>query len=264
MKEILEGIISVRAAVEGGVREIETVYLDVGKYKKRDRKITGFLSFLKARGIKTELCEREFIDRLVSESNENAGTTHGGVAAIVGERRYNSVSEILDKTAREKGFCIYLDGVEDPFNLGYSARALYAFGASGLILPKRDRQLGAGVLSRSSAGASELMATAEFFGCDDKSERMKLVEEIKRRGIALCCAAVSSTSVSLIEYDCDFPMILFIGGEKRGISPEFVENADRIVHVPYASEEIRYSLPTATVAAVAGMELMRIRGKTSL
>ncbi len=264
MNEILEGIISVRAAVEGGMRKIECVYIDLEKYKKRDRKITGFLSYLKAKEVKFELCERAYIDGLVARSDVNAGTTHGGVAAIVGERRYNSVSEILDKTAREKGFCIYLDGVEDPFNLGYSARALYAFGASGLILPKRDRQLGAGVLSRSSAGASELMATAQFCGCDDKSERMKLVEEIKRRGIALCCAAVSSTSVSLIEYDCGFPMILFIGGEKRGISPEFVENADRIVHVPYSSDEIRYSLPTATVAAVAGLELMRIRGKGSI
>ena len=262
--EILEGIISVRAAVEGGAREIETVYLDVGKYKKRDRKITGFLSYLKARGVKTELCERELIDSLVAKSGENAGTTHGGVIAFVGERRYSELSEILDKTVAEKGFCIFLDGVEDPFNLGYSARALYAFGASGLILPKRDRQLGAGVLSRSSAGASELLATAEFSGCDDKSARLELVEEIKKRGIALCCAAVGSTSVSLLEYDCGFPMILFIGGEKRGISPEFVENADQLVHVPYASSDIRYSLPTATVAAVAGMELMRIRGKTSL
>lgn len=260
MTEILEGIISVRAAVEGGARKIECVYLDLEKYKKRDRKITGFLSFLKARGIKTELCERARIDELVRASDENAGTTHGGVAALVGERRYAEVSELLDKTVSERGYCIYLDGVEDPFNLGYSARALYAFGASGLILPKRDRHIGAGVLARSSAGASELIPTAQLSDCDDEKARLQFISEIKRRGISLCCAAVSSESVSLLEYDRGFPMILFIGGEKRGISPEFVENADSLIHIPYASDSVRYSLPTATVAAVAGAEMMRVKG----
>lgn len=257
--EVLEGIISVRAAINAKSRDIEAVYVDSEKYRKRDRKICAFVSFLKENGIRPEFCERGVIDAFVKSSDQNAGNTHGGVCAAVGARKYMSVTDILCKTANERGFCVYLDGVEDPFNLGYAQRALYAAGASGLILPKRDRQLGAGVLARSSAGASELMNIAEFEGSDNPERRLSFIKDIKSHGISLSCAAVSADSVSIFEYDGGFPMILFIGGEKRGISPEFVSNADRILHIPYASPDIRFSLPTATVAAIAGFELMRIK-----
>ena len=258
--EVLEGIISVRAAITAGNREIEAVYVDGEKFRKRDRKITSFVSFLKANGIRAEFCERGVIDAFVKNSDENAGNTHGGVCAAVGERKYMTVSQLLEKTAEEKGFLVYLDGVEDPFNLGYAVRALYAAGASGLVLPKRDRHIGAGVLARSSAGASELMCIAEFEGNDDKERRLSLIKEIKSYGITLACAAVSEKSVPLFEYNSGFPVILFIGGEKRGISPEFVDNADCITHIPYASPSVRYSLPTATVAAITAFELMRLKG----
>ena len=257
--EILEGIISVRAAVEAKSRKINSVFVDIEKYKKRDRKITSFISFLKANGIKPEFCDRGVIDAFVSSSGKDAGSTHGGVAASVGERIYTPYCEILDKTVSENGFCVYLDGVEDPFNLGYAMRALYAAGASGIILPGKERSGSSGVLARSSAGASEFIPTARFAGSDDITERKKLISEISKRGIKLCCAAVSSESVPLFSYDGGFPMILFIGGEKRGISPEYVENSDFLIHIPYTSDKIRYSLPTATVAAVMGMELMRIK-----
>lgn len=258
--EILEGIISVKASIEAESRRINSVFVDIGKYKKRDRKITAFVSYLKSKGIRPEFCERDVIDAYVMSSGKDSGITHGGVCASVGERRYSDICDILDRTLEEKGFCIYLDGVEDPFNLGYAFRSLYASGASGMILPGNERSGGAGVLARSSAGASEHMPCARFFGSGDADERLKLISEIKKRGIKLCCSAVSQSSVPLFEYD-GFPMILFIGGEKRGISPEFVENADALIHIPYASADIRYSLPTATVAAVAGFELFRIKNK---
>lgn len=257
--EILEGIISVKAAIEAKSREIYSVFVDVDKYKKRDRKITSFVSFLKSEGIKPEFCERGTIDAFVSSSGKDAGTTHGGVAASAGERKYRKYTDILDECAEKKGFCIYLDGVEDPFNLGYALRALYASGACGVILPGNERNGGAGILARSSAGASEFIQLARFCESDNTSRRMDFVSEIKKRGIKLCCAAVSSDSVPVFGYSDGFPMILFIGGEKRGISPEYVENSDRLIHIPYASEKIRYSLPTATVAAIMGMEFMRIK-----
>lgn len=259
--EILEGIISVKAAILSKSRRIDNVFVDLDKYKKRDRKITAFVSFLKSNGIKPEFCERGVIDAFVSSSGKDSGSTHGGVAASVGKREYSTVSDILSACAENKGFCVYLDGVEDPFNLGYALRALYAAGAVGVILPGKERDGSAGVLARSSAGASEHISLARFSESDDKDARLCLVRDIKKRGIRLCCAAVSSESVPIFSYGDGFPMILFIGGEKRGISPEFADNSDRLIHIPYADESIRYSLPTATVAAVCGMELMRIKDK---
>ena len=263
MTTYLEGIISVRAAIEGGNREIKKVYIDLDKYKKRDRKITGFLSFIKAQNVNFELCERSFIDGLLSKDNiERSGKTHGGVIAEAGERTYMTTQELLSQCVEEKGFLIYLDGVEDPYNLGYSYRALHASGASGIILPDRYRDNAASTLARSSAGASELLPTALFHNPESVDSRMKFISEIKKNGIALCCAAVSQNSMSLFEYDGTFPLILFIGGEKRGISPEFIDRADYILHIPYATPDIRYSLPTATVAALSGFHLHNIKKPT--
>ena len=48
---ILEGIISVEAAVKAKKRKIIIVYADEAKYKSRDRKIVRFLSFLKSENV---------------------------------------------------------------------------------------------------------------------------------------------------------------------------------------------------------------------
>lgn len=257
--EILEGIISVKAAIEGKNREIYNVFVDAEKFRKRDRKVCAFVSFLKANNIRPELCDRGVIDAYVSEHSSTPGSTHGGVCASVGARSYSTIDEILSKTVEENGFCIYLDGVEDPFNLGYAYRSLYAAGASGIILPERDRSATSGILARSSAGASELLPTAQLSDCSNEKVRLAFISKLKNYGISITCSAVSSSATPIFEYDGSFPMILFIGGEKRGISPEFIDNADELLFIPYADSSIRYSLPTASVAAISSFELMRIK-----
>ncbi len=256
--EILEGILSVKAAISGRSRKIYEVYVDSEKYRKRDRKVMSFLTFLTENGIRAQMCEREVIDSFVASFGEGAGNTHGGVAAAVGERKTADVSEVLLKVREENGFCVYLDGVEDPFNLGYAIRCLYACGASGIILPRRDRSGMTSVMARSSAGASELVLLSELSDSDKSEARLAFTAKCDKAGIHRACAAVSGASTPIYDYASGFPLILFIGGEKRGISPEFMEGSE-ILHIPYASPDIRYSLPSASVAAIMGAELMRIK-----
>lgn len=252
---ILEGIISVSAAIDAGKREIYNVYVDAGKLHKRDRKILRFVSMLKSKGIPFTPCDRSAIDAYVAENDSSGGSTHGGVVASVGERRFDCPFELLDKCAKEKGFIVFLDGVEDPFNFGYAARSLYAFGASGMIVPERSWESCAGVCARASAGASELLTIASLPSLSTSEDRQKFISKIKKRGFTVGCAAVSSSSIAVDSYSFPFPFFLFIGGEKRGISPEFYDNADVILHIPYANDSVRYSLPTAHTASIFGMAL---------
>ena len=152
---------------------------------------------------------------------------------------------------------MYLDGIEDPYNLGYATRSLLAAGASGVILPQRDRKSGAAVLGRSSAGAFERLTVSELQSSDSAERRTELVELAHSLGFVTACAGVCERAVPVFDYDGGFPLLLFIGGEKRGISPEFYECADAILSIPYASRDVRYSLPSASVAAVMGFALMR-------
>lgn len=250
-KCLLEGIISVKAAIEGKKRKIEKVYVDLDKRKKRDRKITAFVSFLKENGVDFEFLPREQIDKMT----EGGGKTHGGVTALASERTLLTADELL-KNASYGDYFVYLDGIEDPYNLGYCIRTMYAMGAKGFMLPHGNRLDGT-VTARSSAGALELCDIA--LAPENDSET---VEIIKNRNVGIVCSALSKTSVPIGEFSPKEPFVLFVGGEKRGISKEFMENADTVVHIPYARSDVRYSLPAASVCAIyAGVLAEYAEGK---
>lgn len=242
----LEGIISIESSITSGKRKIIKVYADREKIEKRDRKATRFMSLLKNNGIEFELCDRAFIDSLAD------GTSHGGFVAEVSERSFADLEDLISSLSHGE-YLVMLDGVEDPFNFGYSVRNLFAFGCKGFIIPKRNWMTAANVVAKSSAGASELceMAVSEN---DDE-----LVALLKKEGVDIVCSALSSTSVSLFDYKPDKPFVLFIGGEKRGISKTIIESADTVVHIPYSNENARYSLPTASCAAIFGSYLSSIK-----
>ena len=123
----VEGSISVKAVLLSGSRPIEEIYID---RKKKTKDISFIIREAAARGVKTTFLESDSLSELVS------GRTHGGVAAEVGERRYVSPETLF---SAENPFIVLLEGIEDPYNFGDSLRSVYAAGATGLIVPERNR-----------------------------------------------------------------------------------------------------------------------------
>ncbi len=236
---LLEGIISIESAIKSGKREILTVLADKEKYEKRDRKAVRFISMLKKNSIDFKLCDRSYIDSVCE------GETHGGFVAAVTDRSYHDFEAFLDEL-QKGGYAVFLDGVEDPFNFGYSIRNLFAFGCKGFIVPERNWMSAANTVAKASAGASELCDIA-IAPSDEEA-----LKAIKAKDIDIVCAGLSKESVSLREFRNNKPFILFIGGEKRGISKLFFENADTVLHIPYVNPDASYSLPTASCAAIFG------------
>ena len=251
---ILEGTISVEAAIRYESRKVELCYIDKAKVKKRDRKVLSLLKLLEQKNINTELCDRKIIDAFLSRNDQDAGKSHGGVAAVCGERVFMPLEKLLQKTVEEQGFCCVLDGVEDPFNFGYSVRNLYAAGVSGIIIPQRNWLSASGVCARASAGATEMCPMAVMPEISSPEEHGHFMDMLKDAGLFTVCAAKTADCEEIFSYEPSFPCALFIGGEKRGISPVFVEKADKIVCIPYFSDA-RFSLPTASTAAIFGFEL---------
>ena len=250
VKTLLEGIISVKAAIEGENRKIEKVYVDLNKRKQRDRKIMSFVSFLNEKNVDFEFLPREQIDGILADfSGEKAGNSHGGVIAFVSERQMMSLEDML-KMSESGSYFVCLDGIEDPYNLGYCIRTLYAMGAKGFILSDRNWEKVSSVIARASAGASELCNIAKAKEIDVDTARI-----IKEAGVDIVCSALSKDSVPVHEFKPDKPFVLFVGGEKRGISAEFMEQAEMTVHIPYARSDVRYSLPAASVCAIYATQL---------
>jgi 23S rRNA (guanosine2251-2'-O)-methyltransferase len=81
---------------------------------------------------------------------------------------------------------------------------------------------------------------------------------LKARSYRVICAGIRD-SVSLYEADMRRPLLLVVGGEKRGISRGVLDMADQIVRIDYG-REFRGSLPSASATSVLAFEVLRQNG----
>ena len=240
--DIFEGITSISAVIKSvrdGIsnRVIDTVYYDGNRSEKKSREL-GFLRHASEElGFKLVSADGSFIDEMVS------GSTHGGLVMKCLKRDYESLNVNF---LTNGNFYALIEGIEDPYNFGYSVRSLYAAGVDGIVLPMRNWLEISGIVARSSAGTSELAPIA----IADPYDAVKL---FKQNGFEIVCAGIRD-SVSLYDHDFSQPTLLVVGGEKRGISRKLLDEADVIVRIPYA-REFMGSLPSASAVSVMGFEI---------
>ena len=242
---VFEGMTSIRAIIRGidsGVnkRAIKKILFDKDKIKKISKEIGYFRAVSDKYGF--ELCESnaEELDEIT------LGNSHGGIVAITGERvlpHLSNESEILPC-----GFYVMIEGIEDPYNFGYSLRSLYAMGCSGVILTERNWMSAAGVVARSSAGASEMF---EIY----RSTPAECLEIFKSKGYRVICADENTDNI-LGNCDLNYPLLLIVGGEKRGISRAVLDEADMLVKIGYG-REFRASLSAASATTMFAYEISR-------
>jgi 23S rRNA (guanosine2251-2'-O)-methyltransferase len=106
----------------------------------------------------------------------------------------------------------------------------------------------AGVVCRASAGASELLPI--YIGDAETA-----VSTMKGKGYRIISADLRD-SVSLYDADLSLPLLLVVGGEKRGISSTILETSDLRVRIDYA-REFAASLSAASAATVCAYEVFR-------
>ena len=241
---ILEGMTSISAVLNAmgsdyNDRRIQTVWVD----RERTEKLSRELRFL--RGKAKEL---HFTLQTVSSEDISAhviGNTHGGVIAFCTER---TIPTLTADCLEANGFYVYLEGIEDPYNFGYSLRSLYATGCQGILLPMRNWMSAAGVVCRSSAGASELFPMWE-------GDALEIVRAFKQKGYRVVCAH-EKTNLVLGKCEMKLPLLLLVGGEKRGISSAVLEEADMLVKIDY-SRDFHASLSAASATTIFAYEIAR-------
>ncbi len=241
--DVFEGMVSIRAVFDGIDSGISERKIKQILFAEENIKGNGkLLGFLKARSyvynyeLKTvPLSEIELIA---------LGETHGGVVMITEKRIYKKSF----KKPKTNGFYVLLDGIEDPYNLGYAVRSIYAAGADGVILPKRNAMISAGIVCRSSAGASELIEII----CGNELEAVK---ELKNVGYRLICADMNAPAPAHLS-NLKKPLILAVGGEKRGFSKNILSISDSTVRLDYG-RNFPMALSTASASAILAFEVTK-------
>ncbi len=241
---LFEGMTSVRAIIRGidsGVndRHITKILFDKNNLKKISKEVGYLRAVSEKYGFSLAEATREEIEEI------SLGNTHGGILALAEER---SIPKLCPEIIPEKDFFVMIQGIEDPYNFGYALRSLYAAGVNGVILPERNWMSAAGVVARSSAGASEELPMFT-------SDAVVATELFKSRGYVAVCADLDTDEV-LGECELKYPVFLIIGGERRGISRDVLALADKKVKIEYA-REFRASLSAASAATMFAYEIMR-------
>ncbi len=234
-----EGAVSILSVIRNGSRPVFKIYL-LPRAKTEEKNILRLLTLAKKKQIPVELVDEAFFERVTT------GHTHGGVIAEVGERKMSTPEEVFDQGG---GFVFMICGIEDPFNFGCAVRSFYAAGAGGMILTPRNWLSAAGVTLRSSAGTTEEIPCAIYESGEE------LLALARKKGHRIVCAS-ESDSVDLYCANLEKPLFLIVGGEKRGISREFLDGCDQKVRIPYG-RAFRGSLTASAACAVCAFEVLR-------
>jgi len=237
---VVEGHVSVEAALEGGVRRVHRIWA----VRPGDRRLGRLRALARERDVLIEPVEREIIAELAG------GRSHGGVIALVAPRAERHLADLLTE-AGEGSLLVMLDGIEDPFNFGQAVRALYAAGIDGLVI-RRSWETALGTVTRASAGATELLPTARTAGVEDAA---RLAQQAGLR-VAVTTAEPDATELS--RANLRGGMLLIIGGERRGVTRSFLGRDDLRLRIRYGRDRAP-ELGAATAAAVIGFEALRQR-----
>ena len=169
-------------------------------------------------GIRFRLTTAQELDRLAKG--------HQGVIARVRAINNALPEDIFSLTANSHfPVILALDQVQDPGNLGTLARTMAALGGPGIITPKdRSAHPGAGAM-KSSAGAISRINLAQV-------TNLSRTLDLARDNGFWVYGAVMREGSDVFEMKLNFPALLVLGGEDKGIRPNVLKRCHEKVHIP--------------------------------
>jgi 23S rRNA (guanosine2251-2'-O)-methyltransferase len=226
----LEGRISVLAALAARRRRVQVVLV---KSDLAADKAADLLTAAEAAGVPVRRVAGGELSAMVH------GASHGGVVVVCGPMPRTTPDELLDLVAAASGppLLLMLEGVDDARNLGFTLRTAHAVGVTAVLIKKHLWDFDETEVARAASGALEHVPLVQF-------ESIDLLRQLQKKGIRLygCLAGVRR---SLFRTRLDRPVILAIGGEKRGLSGAVRNICDRFITIPSLADASSLSLSHA-------------------
>jgi 23S rRNA (guanosine2251-2'-O)-methyltransferase len=211
-----------------------------------DDKIADVLSEAERQNIPVQRLPKNEIDAMA------LGKTHGGILALCTPKLPTAFDEIvaLLKIAPVPPLLLLLEGVEDSQNLGYTLRSAEALGVQAVLLKKHLWEFDEVAVSRASSGAYERLPVVKIERAGEE------LEKLRRHGLRIW-GCIANAKRACYEVDLTGPILLAIGGEKRGLSAAVRERCDGFMRIPMREKATSLSLSHA--ASILLAEAMRQR-----
>jgi len=211
-----------------------------------ERRAAAILATAAAAGVPISKVGKDECDRL-------AGIRAQGVAAEI-VFRFGDLGEILEAAQARAAYrgrpagvdgsalLVFLDGIQDPHNLGAIVRTAEAAGAAGLVLPARHSATVSPAVMRTSAGAAAHLPICRV------TNLARALENARRHGF--WAVGLDYRSPRLLECgQAGAKTALVVGGEAEGLRRLVREGCDELVRLPMAGRV--ESLNASVAAAVA-------------
>lgn len=236
----ITGFHAVEEALAAG-RALDRIVLARGRHGER---IESIVRLAKSRGVPVRFEDRAQIDRLVGSRE------HQGVAALASARAAVGLEDLLAKKT-ERGLLIFLDGIEDPHNLGAIARSALAAGAGGIVVPERRAAGLTDTAERASAGALAHLPVARV------KNLVRAMEEAKEAGYWMI-GLDERAEKNYTDVDLKGSVGIVLGREGEGLHELTRKTCDFLVSLPTAGP-VR-SLNVSVAAGIVLFEAVRQRG----
>jgi len=242
--EQLEGKICIEAALKARARKISLIIIRSGLHAEQ---IQPILDEAEQQHIAIKYTSRTELDAMAH------GKTHGGVIALATPKPPVSWEAILEqiKNQSRPPALLLLEGVDDSQNFGFTLRSAEAMGIDAVLLKKHLWDFDGAAVSRASSGAFERMPIALI------DQVNKALPRFKNHGLKLF-GCIANAKRTIYEVDLTAPVILAIGGEKRGLSAAVRDHCDVFIKIPMATAIGSLSLSHSASIAVAEMMRQRI------
>jgi 23S rRNA (guanosine2251-2'-O)-methyltransferase len=233
------GFHAVEQALAAG-RALDRIVIARGRHGER---VEAVVRLAKSRGVPVRFEDRGQIDRL-------AGTReHQGIAALSAAKTTAEFEDLLAKKAG-RGLLVFLDGIEDPHNLGAIVRSSLAAGAHGVVIPERRAAGLTDTVERASAGALAHLSVARV------KNLVRAMEEAKEAGYWLV-GLDERAERSYTDVDLKGSVGIVLGREGEGLHELTRKRCDFLVALP-TTGPVR-SLNVSVAAGIMLFEVVRQR-----
>lgn len=213
----IEGRNPTLEALKVGLK-MEKILLQEGSKGERVQEI---LSLASIQGTNIQFVSKQELDHLAASNN------HQGVIALAEDYKYAEIDDIFQyaESKKEAPLVVLLDEIQDPHNLGSIIRTANATGVHGVIIPKHRAVEVTSVVSKTSAGAVELIKIVQV------TNIARTIENLQQKGLWFVGADLESQQV-IYQTDLKGPLGIVIGSEGSGLRRLVKEKCDFLVQIP--------------------------------
>jgi 23S rRNA (guanosine2251-2'-O)-methyltransferase len=236
------GFHAVEEALAAG-RALDRVVIARGRHGER---VEAVVRLARSLGVPVRFEDREQVDRLTGTRE------HQGVAALSAAKITVEFVDLL-AARTQPGLLVFLDGVEDPHNLGAIVRSSLAAGASGVVIPERRAAGLTDTVERASAGALAHLPVARV------KNLVRAMEQAKEAGYWLV-GLDEHAEKSYTDADLEGSVGIVLGREGEGLHELTRKRCDFLVSLP-TTGPVR-SLNVSVAAGIMLFEVVRQRRRT--